>query len=79
MSQDASDVSGGTSISGGRGGLAPKFASEIRVGAPNFASKNTGDVYPKFYPLNSRYDPKLGIVPILGSCGTRTSQVFPLI
>ena len=25
------------------GGLAPKFASEICVGAPNFASKNIGD------------------------------------
>ena len=57
------------------GGLTPKFASEIRVGAPNFASKNTDDVYPKSYPLNFRSDS----VPIFGSCGTRTSQVFPLI
>ena len=28
------------------GGLAPKFASEIRVRAPNFALKNIGDKYP---------------------------------
>ena len=42
------------------GGLAPKFASEILVGAPNFASKNISDKYPKFCPLNFRYDPKIG-------------------
>ena len=30
------------------GGLAPKFASEIRVRAPNFASKNRSDKYPNF-------------------------------
>ena len=28
--------------------LAPKFVSEILVGAPNFASKNLGDKYPNF-------------------------------
>ena len=56
---------GGTSILGGRGGLAPKFASEILVGAPNFASKNIGDKYPKFCPLNFRFDPKIGIFPQL--------------
>ena len=52
------------SILGGRGGgegLAPKFASEILVGAPNFASKNIGDKYPKFCPLNFRFDSKIGI------------------
>ena len=43
------------------GGLAPKFASEILVGAPNFASKNIGDKYPKFCLLNFRFDPKFGI------------------
>ena len=43
------------------GGLAPNFASEILVGAPNFASKNINDKYPKFCPLNFRYDPKIGI------------------
>ena len=43
------------------GGLAPKFASEILVGAPNFASKNIGDKYPKFCPLDFRYDPKIKI------------------
>ena len=43
------------------GGLAPKVASEILVGAQNFASKNIGDKYPKFCPLNFRYDPKIGI------------------
>ena len=41
-------------------GLAPKFASEILVGAPNLASKNISDKYPKFCPLNFRYDPKIG-------------------
>ena len=51
---------GGTSILGGRRGLAPKFASEILVGAPNFASKNISDKYPKFCPLNFGYDPKIG-------------------
>ena len=45
---------------GRSGGLAPKFASEILVGAPNFASKNISDKYPKFCPLNFRYDPKIG-------------------
>ena len=48
---------GGTFISGGQEGLAAKFASEIRVRAPNFASKNIGDKYPKFCPLNFRYNP----------------------
>ena len=42
-------------------GLVPKFESEILVGAPNFASKNISDKYPKFCPLNFRYDPKIGI------------------
>ena len=51
---------GGTSILGGRGGLAPKFGSEILVGALNFASKNISDKYAKFCPLNFRYDPKIG-------------------
>ena len=45
------------------GGLAPNFASEILVGAPNFPSKNINDKYPKFCPLNFRYDPKLGLFP----------------
>ena len=50
----------GTSILGGRGGggLTPNFASEIHVGAPNFASKDIGDRYPKFCPLNFKYNPK---------------------
>ena len=47
------------------GGLAPKFSSEILVGAPNFASKNIGDKYHKFCPLNFRFDPKIGIFPQL--------------
>ena len=42
------------------GGVDPKFASEILVGAPNFASKNISDKYPKFCTLNFRYDPKIG-------------------
>ena len=48
---------GGTSILGGRGrgGLAPKFASEMLVGTPNLTLKNIGDKYPKFCPLNVRY------------------------
>ena len=58
-------IPGGTSISGGRGGLAPKFASEILVGAPNFASNNISDKYPKFCPLNFRYDSKIGTFPQL--------------
>ena len=44
----------GTSILGGWG-LTPKFASEIHVRAPNFASKNIGDKYPKFCSLNFRF------------------------
>ena len=55
---------GGTLILGGRG-LAPNFASEILVGAPNFASKNIGYKNPKFCPLNFRYDPKIGNFPQL--------------
>ena len=51
---------GSASILGGRGGLAPKFGSEILVGALNFAFKNISDKYPKFCPLNFRYDPKIG-------------------
>ena len=53
---------GGTSILRGRegGGFAPEFASEILVEAPNFASRNVSDKYPKFCPLNFRYDPKIG-------------------
>ena len=47
------------------GGLAPTFASEILVGAPNFASKNLDDKYPKFCPLNFRFDPKIGDFPQL--------------
>ena len=42
------------------GALASNFASEILVGAPNFASKNINDKYPTFCPLNIRYDPKIG-------------------
>ena len=57
-----SEGAGGTSILDGRGGLAPKFASEIHVRAPNFASKIIGDEYPKFCPLNFRYDPKICVV-----------------
>ena len=41
------------------GGLATKFASEIRVRAPNFATKNIGEKYPTLCPLNFRYDPKM--------------------
>ena len=48
----------------GRGGLAPKFASEIRVRAPNFASKHVGDKYLKFWLLNFRYDPKICAVDL---------------
>ena len=63
----------------GRGGLSPTFASEILVGAPNFASKNIGDKYCEFCPLKFRYDAKIGIFsPIFASCGNRTSQVFLL-
>ena len=74
---------GGTSMLGGRRGLAPKFASEVRVRAPNFASKNNGDKYPKICPLNFRYNPKCpqscDSFPNFAPCGNRTSQIFPLI
>ena len=43
----------------GGGGLATKFASEIRVIAPNFATKNIDEKYPTLCPLNFRYDPKI--------------------
>ena len=43
----------------GGGGLATKFASEIRVRALNFATKNIGEKYPTLCPLNFRYDPKI--------------------
>ena len=39
FSQSVVFPQGGTSILRGRGDLAPEFASEILVGAPNFASK----------------------------------------
>ena len=70
---------------GGAGGLAPNFASETHVGAPNFASKNIGnhDRYPKFCPLNFRYNPKCpqncDSFPIFASCSDRSPQIFPLI
>ena len=71
---------GRTSVSGGRVGMAPKLASEILVGAPNFASKNLGDKYPKFCPLNFRFDPKIGIFfSTFASCNNKSSQVFPPI
>ena len=59
--QKSCKAQGDTSILGGRRGLSPQFASEILVGAPNFASKNISDKYPKFCPLNFRYNPKIGI------------------
>ena len=55
---------GGTTISDSWGGLAPKFASEIRVRSPEFASKDIGDKYPKFCPFNFRYDPKICVVDL---------------
>ena len=42
-------------------GLALKFASEFRVEVPHFASKNVGNKYPKFCPLNFRHDRKIRI------------------
>ena len=47
------------------------------VSAPNFATKSTGEKYPKFCLLNFRYDPKN--VPLFASCGTRPPHVFSLI
>ena len=47
------------------GGLVPKFASEIRVGAPDFASQIIGGKYPKFCPLNFGYNPKCPKIVIL--------------
>ena len=78
----ARDYSGpreGTCLSGGRGGLAPKFASEILVGAPNFASKNLNDKCPKFCPLNFRFYPKIGIfAQLLRFVITELSKIFLL-
>ena len=42
--------------------LGPRFASEFRARASNFASKNIGDKYPKFSPLDFRCDPKIEIL-----------------
>ena len=65
------------------GDLGPNFASEIRVRAPNFASKNIGDKYLKLPTLNFRYNPKCpwncDSFPTFTSCGNRTSQNFPLV
>ena len=73
-------------------GLAPNFASEILVGAPNFASKNINDKYPKLCPLNFRYDPKIGTFSqllhlvvtqlpkffhLVGELGRALPQIFP--
>ena len=73
---------GGTSILGGREGLAPKFAS-----------KNISDKYSKFCPLNFRYDPKIGtftqllhvvvtelpkLFLLLGEVGWTLPQILPL-
>ena len=58
---------------GGGGGLAPKVASEIFVGAPNFASKNIGHEYPEFCPLNFRFDPDCVIIRFSECC--ITSQI----
>ena len=71
---------GGTSILGGRGGMAPNFASEILVGAPNFASNNINDKYPKCCPLNFRYDPKIETFSqLLRLLVTELPKFFPLI
>ena len=73
-------IPGGTSILGGRGVLPPNFASEILVGATNFASKNINDKYPKFCPLNFRYDPKIGTFSqLLRLVVTELPKIFPLI
>ena len=70
---------GGTSILGGWGGLAPKFASEIFVGAPDFASKNIGEKYPKFCLWISDLTPKLGFFPqILRLVVTELPKFFML-
>ena len=65
------------------GGLASKFASEIRVRAPNFASKNMGDKYPKLCPFSFRYNSKCSqnydSFQTFASCGNRISQGFLLI
>ena len=40
------------------GGLAPNFASEILVGASNFASKNINDKYPLILPSEFQICPQ---------------------
>ena len=61
------------------GGLAPKFAFEILVGSPSSASKDISDKYPKFCPLNFRYDPKIGTFPkLLRLVLTELSEFFLL-
>ena len=51
---------GGTSILGGRGAwpqnLPLKFLLEPQILPPKYINDN----YPKFYPLNFRYDPRMG-------------------
>ena len=51
---------GGTSIVGGQGAwpqnLPLKFLLEPQILPP----KNINDNYPKFYPMNFRYDPRMG-------------------
>ena len=60
-------------------GLAPKFASEILVGAPNFSNKNICAKYPKFCPMNFRYGPKIGTFSqLLRLVGTELPKFFLL-
>ena len=66
----------GTSILCGLGG-GPQNLPLKFVSTPNFATKSTGEKYPKFCLLNFRYDPKN--VPLFASCGTRPTHVFSLI
>ena len=63
-----------------RGAWLQNLPLNFHVGSPNFASKNVGDKYPKFCPLNFRYNPKCpqncDSFRTYASCGDRTSQAF---
>ena len=49
----------GTSILGGRGAWPQNLLLKFLIEPQIFASKNTGDKYPKLCTLNFRYDPEI--------------------
>ena len=51
---------GGTSILGGRGAWPQNLPLKFLLEPQSLPPKNINDNYPKFYPLNFRYDPRMG-------------------